>query len=231
MSSTKTGATTDIASTDNPSYLHWITNDAHVRMLLSSTISEASYQHVQGTTSRDLWLSLERAYAPNNSSREYTLKTQLLKIEMKGDETSSAYLTRAQEYATALSNIGEPVKDKYLTMQATFGILDEYSGLKSNFLARSPPITFPELYGLLSDHEFMIKRSLPAVPHAFTGVVPGIVSRIPAAPQAQMTTLQQLAAQLGYQISPIVATNNQPQAFYPNRTSNNYQGKRCGNSR
>ncbi|XP_076932398.1 uncharacterized protein LOC143597906 [Bidens hawaiensis] len=79
----KTVATSTAPSVDNPSHLHWISNDAHVRMIIISTISEASFQHVQGTTSRDLRLSLEQAYAPQNSSREYTLKTQLLKIEMK----------------------------------------------------------------------------------------------------------------------------------------------------
>lgn len=71
--SAKTAATTDTASMDNPSYSHWLSNDAHVHMVIVSTISESSFQHVQGETSRDLWLSLERAYAPNNSSREYVL--------------------------------------------------------------------------------------------------------------------------------------------------------------
>ncbi|XP_071708641.1 uncharacterized protein [Rutidosis leptorrhynchoides] len=64
----------------NPNYYTWLSNDAHVRMLIISTISEASFSHVQGTTSKDLWLALQRAYAPHTSSREYTLKTQLLKI-------------------------------------------------------------------------------------------------------------------------------------------------------
>ncbi|GJW20126.1 hypothetical protein Tco_0030748 [Tanacetum coccineum] len=66
----------------------------------------------RGLTSRDLWLSLKKAYAPHFTSREYTLKTQLLRIKMHGDETSDAYLNRAQEYADALAAIGEPVKDK-----------------------------------------------------------------------------------------------------------------------
>nr|GEV05502.1 retrovirus-related Pol polyprotein from transposon TNT 1-94 [Tanacetum cinerariifolium] len=70
----------------------------------------------RGTTSRALWLSLEKAYASHSKSREYTLKTQLLRIEMQGDETPDAYLNRAQEYADALAAIGEPVKDKYLVM-------------------------------------------------------------------------------------------------------------------
>ncbi|GKA92921.1 retrovirus-related pol polyprotein from transposon TNT 1-94 [Tanacetum coccineum] len=83
-------------------------------MLIISTISEASFRHVQGTTSRDLWLSLKKAYAPHSTSREYTLKTQLLRIKMHGDETLDAYLNRAQEYADALAAIGEPVKDKDL---------------------------------------------------------------------------------------------------------------------
>lgn len=80
--------------TPNPDYLIWVLsnmgfNDAHVQKLILSTISKASFQHVYGTTSHDLWLSLERTYAPHTSSREYILKTQLLKIAMKPDESSS----------------------------------------------------------------------------------------------------------------------------------------------
>lgn len=88
-SSGKQAAAVVSSSTPNPNYPIWVSNDAHVRMLILSTISEASFQHVHGTTSRDLWLSLERAYAPHTSSREYILKTQLLKIAMKPDESSS----------------------------------------------------------------------------------------------------------------------------------------------
>ncbi|KAJ0522439.1 putative RNA-directed DNA polymerase [Helianthus annuus] len=36
------------SSTVNPNYDAWLANDAHVRMLLLSTISEAVFQHVQG---------------------------------------------------------------------------------------------------------------------------------------------------------------------------------------
>ncbi|GJZ23603.1 hypothetical protein Tco_0561062 [Tanacetum coccineum] len=59
----KTLSVTDDATVpkENPNYPIWVSNDAHVRMLIISTISEASFRHVQGTTSRDLWLSLEKA--------------------------------------------------------------------------------------------------------------------------------------------------------------------------
>nr|GEW05262.1 retrotransposon protein, putative, Ty1-copia subclass [Tanacetum cinerariifolium] len=116
----------------NPSYPIWVSNDAHVRMLIIFTISKASFRHVQGTTSRDLWLSLENAYAPHSISREYTLKTQLLRIKMHGDETPNAYLNCAQEYADALVAIGEPIKDKDLVMLVVSSLREEYNDAGAN---------------------------------------------------------------------------------------------------
>ncbi|GKF51463.1 hypothetical protein Tco_0147930, partial [Tanacetum coccineum] len=68
------------ASQHNPNHATWVTNDAHV----------------QGDTSRELWIALERAFAPHTISREYTLKSQLLRLKMDPDETSSAYLLHAR---------------------------------------------------------------------------------------------------------------------------------------
>ncbi|GKC73388.1 retrovirus-related pol polyprotein from transposon TNT 1-94, partial [Tanacetum coccineum] len=66
-----------------------------------------------------IWVSNDaHAYAPHSTSREYTLKTQLLRIEMHNDETPDAYLNRVQEYADALAAISEPIKDKDLVMLA-----------------------------------------------------------------------------------------------------------------
>lgn len=119
-----------ITATSNPSHSIWISNYVHVCMLLISTISEASFQHVQGITSCDLWLTLERAYAPNTSSREFLLKTQLLNIQIKGDETYVACLTREQEYVAALANIGQPMSNKDIVMLVVTGLWDEYNGVK-----------------------------------------------------------------------------------------------------
>ncbi|XP_076891723.1 uncharacterized protein LOC143543241 [Bidens hawaiensis] len=119
--------TVGTATTDNPSYTPWISNDAHIRTLLISTVSKDSYQHVQGKTSREVWLSLERAYAPVTTSHEFTLRSQLLRITMKGDEKPIDYLCRVQGYATALANIGEPVKDKEVVMLTLAGLREEYN--------------------------------------------------------------------------------------------------------
>ncbi|MFS7926184.1 putative RNA-directed DNA polymerase [Helianthus anomalus] len=179
-------------------------------MLIVNTVSEESFQHVQGQTSREVWLSLERAYAPVSSSHEFTLKSQLLRITMKGmkgDEKPANYLARAQEYATALANIGEPMKDKDLVMLTVTGLRVEYNGLKANLLARSPPVNFNELHGLLSDHDFMITKILAAnqqVPHALFA----------AATPAQ----QPLTAALN------PAPSVQPQAYFGSQSFNNNRG-------
>ncbi|GJV70615.1 putative RNA-directed DNA polymerase [Tanacetum coccineum] len=165
----KTLSVTDGATVlkKNPSYPIWVSNDAHVRMLSNSTISEASFRHVQGTTSHDLWLSLKKAYAPHSTSREYTLKTQLLRIKMHDDETPDAYLNRAQEYADALATIGEPVKDKDLVMLVISGLREEYNGLKTTITARQSPTAFSELHALLSNNKGTIDNIICQLGSAF----------------------------------------------------------------
>ncbi|KAK1420567.1 hypothetical protein QVD17_22267 [Tagetes erecta] len=233
-SSGKEAASEPVIQTQpNPNFSTWISNDAHVRMLLVSTISEACFQHVlASTSSRDLWLTLERVYSPHTSSREYTLKTQLLKIQMKSDETSSAYLNRAQEYSDALANIGEPIKEKDLVMLVISGLRDEYNGMKSTLLARQFPTAFSELHGLLCDHEYMIRKPVTDVSpvQAFSAVTAGqnpsaTTGTIPTQNET-LQALQQLVTQLGFQPS----NSQQPQAFYTNRASNSrgrgYQNRR-----
>ncbi|MFS7960449.1 putative RNA-directed DNA polymerase [Helianthus anomalus] len=176
-------------------------------MLLLSTISESAFQHVQGTTSRELWLALERAFAPHSISREYTLKSQLLRIQMQPEESSTAYLTRARQYADALANIGEPYKEKDLVMLVVTGLRDEYDGFKSQ-------IAFT-----------VTSKSSSTPPTA------------PSLPADTVQSLQQLLSQLGLQVQPQSSSSQQPQqqAFYGSRgrgRSSSYRGRGGhGNSR
>nr|GEW67783.1 hypothetical protein [Tanacetum cinerariifolium] len=118
------------------------------------------------TTSRDLWLSLKKVYAPHSTSGECTLKTQLLRIKMHGDETPDGYLNRAQEYADALAAIGERVKDKDIVMLVVSGLREEYNGLKTTISARQSPTAFSKLHALLSDHDYILgKTRTPIAPY------------------------------------------------------------------
>ncbi|GKC15752.1 nucleotide-binding alpha-beta plait domain-containing protein [Tanacetum coccineum] len=245
----KTLSVTDgaIAPKENPNYSIWVSNDAHVRMIIISTISEASFRHVQGTTSRDLWLSLKKAYAPHSTSREYTLKTQLLRIKMHGDKTPDAYLNRPQEYADALAAISEPVKDKDLVMLVVSGLREEYNGLKTTITFRQSPTAFSELHALLSDHDYMLGKTRAPTPFItssfaanyamgspsmsearqaqlleFTAQLANYAMGSPSMPEARQAQISEFTAQLsalGFQVSPIAPSG--PQVFYDARPSNN----------
>ncbi|GJT06464.1 hypothetical protein Tco_0840926 [Tanacetum coccineum] len=170
------------------------------------SFKEASFRHVQGTTSCDLWLSLEKAYTPHSISREYTLKTQLLIIEMHGDETPDVYLNRAQEYADALAAIGEPVKDIDLVMLDVLGLCEEYNGLKTTITARQSPTAFNELHALLSDHDYMFGKTCTPVPSITSSFAANYAVGSPSMLEARQAQLSELTAQLSaldFQFLPI----------------------------
>ncbi|GKF21309.1 nucleotide-binding alpha-beta plait domain-containing protein [Tanacetum coccineum] len=179
---------------ENPNYLIWVSSVARVHMLIISTISEASFRHVQGTTSHDIWLSFEKAYAPHSTFREYTLKTQLLRIEMHGNETLDAYLNHAEEYSDALAAIDEPIKDKELVMLVVSCLREEYNGLKTTITVRQSPTAFSELYALLSDHDYMLRKTRALAPSITSSFAANYVVGSPSMPEACQAQLSELTA-------------------------------------
>nr|GEU49447.1 hypothetical protein [Tanacetum cinerariifolium] len=165
----KTLSVTDGATVlkENPNYPIWVSNDAHVRM----------------------------AYEPHFTSREYTLKTQLLRIKMHSDETPGAYLNRLRE---------------------------EYNGLKTTITARQSPTAFSKIYALLSYHDYMLEKTHAAAPSVTLSFSVNYAVGSPSMPVARRAQLLELTAQLsafGFQVSPIAPSG--PQAFYGVRPSNN----------
>ncbi|KAJ9538821.1 LOW QUALITY PROTEIN: hypothetical protein OSB04_031554 [Centaurea solstitialis] len=131
---------------------------------------------------------------------------------MKPDETSSTYLTRTQEYADALANIGEPMKQKDLVMLVIACFREEYNRLKSTLLGRQFSTAFAKLNGF---HDCYAQPQLSG----------SWCHHVPQPDQLQ--AIQQLLSQLGLQ--PI---NAQPaQAFYANRSGNSHSRGRGRDSR
>nr|GEZ23521.1 nucleotide-binding, alpha-beta plait [Tanacetum cinerariifolium] len=150
---------------------------------------------------------------------------------MHGDEIPDAYLNRAQEYADALTAIGEPVKDKDLVMLDVSSLREEYNGLKTTIIACQSPNAFSELHALLSDHDYMLEKTrepAPSITSSFaTNYAVGSPS-MPEAHQAQLSKLTTQSSALGFQVSPIAPSG--PQAFYGASTQNTVYGtcNRCG---
>nr|GEZ29894.1 nucleotide-binding, alpha-beta plait [Tanacetum cinerariifolium] len=142
--------------------------------------------HNSRTTSRDLWLSLEKAYAPHPTSREYTLKTQLLRIEMHGDETPDAYLNQynglkttiaARQIPTAFSELHALFSDHdYMLGKTRAPALSITSSFAVNYAVGSPSMLearqaqLSELTAQLSALGFQVSLIAPSGPQAFYGV-------------------------------------------------------------
>ncbi|MFS7998465.1 hypothetical protein Hanom_Chr12g01154141 [Helianthus anomalus] len=109
-----------------------------------------------------------------------------------------------------------------LVMLVIPGLRGEYNGLKSMLVARQFPTTFAELYGHLSDHEYMINKQVPDVSYAqaFTAVNTSRTSTA-TTPLDAILAVQQLAAQLAIQLQTSPISQSHTQAFYTNRPGNN----------
>lgn len=56
------------------------------------------------------------------------------------------------------------MKDKDLVMLVIVGLREEYNGLKSTLLARQTSTAFTKLNGLLSDHDYMVRKYVLDLP-------------------------------------------------------------------
>lgn len=67
---------------------------------------------------------------------------------MKGNDTSASYLTRAQDYVTALANIGQPIPENYVLMLVVVGLRDEYNGVKKASSLDNSQLSFQKFLGV-----------------------------------------------------------------------------------
>lgn len=148
-----------------------------------------------------------------------------MKIQMKGDETSEAYLNKEKEYDDALSNIGEAFKEIDLVMLVIACLREDYNGLKLTILSRRVPTAFYELHELLSDHDYIIKQFVYVVlsQHAFTTNTTGMSSLVGSSQHDHVQSINQLASQIGFSLQ---LFTQQPQACFTSYPQNN-----CGRGR
>ncbi|MFS7906592.1 putative transcription factor interactor and regulator CCHC(Zn) family [Helianthus anomalus] len=112
-------------------------------------------------------------------------------------------------------------------MLVVSGLREEYTGLKTNILTRQFPTAFSELHGLLADHDYMIKKSVPEVSpvQAFMAASTNFPDlNNTSASSTNIQALQQLVSQLGFQLQPVTQQPLQksPQAFYTNSPGNSH---------
>ncbi|KAL4583084.1 hypothetical protein LXL04_007648 [Taraxacum kok-saghyz] len=95
-------------------------------------------------------------------------------------------------------------------MLVIFGLREEYTGFNSTLLGKESPISF--------------KKNTSPLPHA-QAFAAATLHRPSSVPLETLQSLQQLVAQLRFQLQP-----TSPQIFYTNRSGNNPSNRSSGNS-
>jgi hypothetical protein len=139
-------ATIENSSSTNPKFLEWKAKDQQILSLLLSSFSEEAMAVTVGlTTSRDVWLALERVFSHGSKTREIRLKVEL-QLMKKGSRTVAEFSRDFKTLCDQLLATGRPV-DESTDNSHWFlrGLGTDFSGFSSTQLALSSLPRFHDL--------------------------------------------------------------------------------------
>ena len=93
----------------NPKYIIWYDQDQIVLSAIISSLSENILSQMVGlTTSREVWVALERMFASHSSTRAIQTR-QFLAFTKKGNLSISDYFQKMKSFSDNLAAIGQPL--------------------------------------------------------------------------------------------------------------------------
>ncbi|KAG9441196.1 hypothetical protein H6P81_017050 [Aristolochia fimbriata] len=134
----------------------WFCTDQVLICLIHATLSEHILYAVVGScssSSRELWLALEKMFAPQARVSALHLQIQLQSMRKNG-MSAEEYLGKMKSLSDALSGlVQKPVDDSDLVLFALTGLGPDYEPFVSMVSRRAEPPSFEELRRLLQCHE------------------------------------------------------------------------------
>ncbi|KAB5569308.1 hypothetical protein DKX38_003101 [Salix brachista] len=104
---TLTGATTKVP---NPEFTHWLHQDFLILATINSSFTEDVLSQVMSyTTSKDVWLALQRNFSSISRAKAVQLRTQLATAR-KGAMTTREFFLSIKRMADELALAGQPLK-------------------------------------------------------------------------------------------------------------------------
>lgn len=100
------------------------------------------------SSSREVWLALERRFASFSRSHVLQLKSQLQNFK-KGGQPIIEYFKKLNHLSDSLAAVSSPVDDEDMILHTLNGLLQDYAAFKTSIRTRSAPITIEELHALL----------------------------------------------------------------------------------
>ena len=100
------------------------------------------------TTSREVWLALERTFSSISRAKTIQICTQLANAR-KGALFTNAYFLSIKRMVDELTLVGQPLKPNDIITYVLVRLGQEYDSLASTITSRSNLITLEEFYSLL----------------------------------------------------------------------------------
>ncbi|KAL5704422.1 hypothetical protein ACHQM5_022856 [Ranunculus cassubicifolius] len=145
------------SATINPEYVAWQKQDQILLGWLLSSLSETVLAQVVGlSTSRDVWLALEKHYSSKSKSRVLHLRRELHNLK-KGSKTMQQYFLHAKQIADNLAASGNPLSDLDLQYTVLTGLDSAYDSVVTSLLATISNMSMDDFYAHLLTFELRLE--------------------------------------------------------------------------
>lgn len=142
----------------NPEYRLWLRQDKLIQTALLATVEpNLASMLATASSSRAAWDSLHIAFANKSQTRIFSLRDHLSRLTK--DTRFAEYLRQIRTIADELAAAGHSLSDEELVVKVLSGVGSEFNTLASAIRARSSPISWEELTGLLLDEELTLKHA------------------------------------------------------------------------
>ena len=157
VTGTTTAPSKTLDSKPNPAYSLWYRQDQTLLGALLGSCSE-HIQHLLASadTSFQAFERFSASYASTSRSRIISLKTRLAH-NPKGSRSVADFLNEMKTIADDLALAQNPISDEDLVVHILGQLGDDYAHVSAALKMRDSPITFPDLFAKLVDHERSLK--------------------------------------------------------------------------
>ncbi|KAA8515403.1 hypothetical protein F0562_018986 [Nyssa sinensis] len=146
------------AEIPNPKFTTWYLQDQVVLSTLVSSLSEGILAQMVGlTTSREVWLSLEKLFSTHSTVRAIQTR-QFMATTKKGNLSIFEYFQKMKSFADTLAAIGQPLLDQEFTAYLLGGLDTTYDAIVTSISTRIDQMPTEEMFSHLLNFELRLEQ-------------------------------------------------------------------------
>jgi hypothetical protein len=130
---------------------------------ITSCLTDSILSHVvRCTTSRDVWLTLERLFTSHSRARTMQVHYQLATVK-KGNSSIADYFKKFTGLMDTLAAVNQPLNEFEAVSFLLAGLGTDYDSFVTSGTTRVEPLLLDEIYGHFLAHEQRIQHQLSSL--------------------------------------------------------------------